>query len=214
MAIEQTSRTVNEVINNVLRIFGDESGVQLTEADVINSINKAQRELINQNREINQVLAVLDITAEKDTYELVNEIPDIMHIHSIMMGNKFLPGMKFEDAQTSIMEQDDTSGNPQFWYIFAGVLNLWPSPVDDVEAGLKIYYNKVPPFIRESGELLGVPDTYFNAVIDYCLKDAYELDENPQMAGTKMEDFGRTIATTANDTSHQLRSYPTIREVD
>lgn len=213
MPIESFTRSVSDVITAVKRQFGDESGVQVTDSDIFRWVDDAQREIVVKNSELNAVYVEINTTTGTSAYPLLSEIPDILKVHSIHYNGSFLPSMTFLAAQEYIIS-NDTGANyttqPQLWYEYGGVLQIWPTPQEDLTPGLKVFYSKKPAIVSTSGQLLEVPDSYFKTVVDFCLQQAYEMDENQQMAQMKEDQFNRSVEAQGNDTSTQMRTYPTI----
>lgn len=209
--IERSTKTADDVIKRVFRTFGDESGVQITESDVMAWIDQAQRAVVSNNKEVLEVFAVFTVNAGQTEYDL-SILPDVLRIHSLHWNGSFLTNRSFTDAQEWFINGNDSGkGTPEFWYLYGGVIHFYPTPSADTE--VKLYYNKVPEPITASGSALSVPDNYFNAVVDFCLKQAYELDENAQFSQMKAEDFARGIQANALDNQAQNRSFQTVRDV-
>ena len=53
MPVERKTKTVQDVLLSVKRQFGDESGVQVTDSDIVRWVDDAQREISMNNPEIN-----------------------------------------------------------------------------------------------------------------------------------------------------------------
>lgn len=212
MAVEQYKATAQDIIDSVFRQFGDESGAQITQSDVIRWVNEAQRDVIINNREINQAIAEFGVTAGVTIYDLPMLIPDILRVHSIYFDNDLLESVSFEEAQAKSKEETATGG-PQYWFRYAGQLNLWPAPETDLEAGIKVFYNRSPVAVTQGTDLLSVPESYYEAVNSFCLGKAYELDGDAQMLGIKQEDYNRNLMVNSMDNSQSHRDFPTIRDV-
>ena len=212
MSIDRNTKTVNDVVQNVYRIFGDESQAQVTESDILAAINNAQIDIINMNRAVNAVYAELPVTSGQAVYDLSN-LPEIHRILSIHYDGKKIEGMTFQQAEDKIIGIDSEGTKPEIWYTFAGGLHLYPTPVEDLEIGIKLFYNKVPAKVENLGDLLGVPDSHFNAVVDYSMKYVYEMDENPQMAKMNGDDYGRTIEANIQDTVANNSQHVVVRNV-
>lgn len=211
MSIERNTKTVNDIVQNVYRIFGDESEAQVTQSDIIAAINNAQIDIINMNRSVNAVYTEMPVISGQSVYDLSN-LPEIHRILSIHYAGKKIEGMTFQQAEDRIMGLEEESA-PKIWWSFAGGLHLYPTPVEDLEVGLKLFYNKTPAKVENLGDLLGVPDSHFNAVLDFCMKYVYEMDENPQMAQMKSQDYGRTIEANIQDTVANNSQHVAIRDV-
>jgi hypothetical protein len=213
MPVERKTRTALEVSTSVKRQFGDESGVQVTDADILRWINDAQYEIVTKNPEVNPGMVTVNVTAGQTVYPLLTNVPDMLIIHSIHFRGQYLNNMPFMEAQQQIIRSDDTStdSTPQIWYEYAGTLNLWPIPSVSYNAGLTIFYSKAPTVITTMGQTLSVPDSYFKALVDYCLTQAHEMDDNFNSAGVKAQQFETALQVQANRTHSQDAMYPTIQ---
>jgi len=213
MAVEQYRQTAQEIIDSVFRQFGDESGAQITQEDVIRWINEAQRDVVVNNREVNQAIAEFATTAGTSVYDIATLIPDILRIHSIYFKDKLIEMLSFEEAQSRMMDAT-AEGDPKYWFKYAGQFNLWPSPSTDEDSALKVFYNRSPVAVTQGTDVLTVPENYYEAVNAFCLGKAYELDGDAQMLGIKKEDYNRNLTVNSMDHSNSYRDFPTIREVD
>lgn len=213
MPVDRRSKTVSDVVESVKRLFGDESGVQITDSDIIRWCDDAQREIIMNNPEVGAGVATVTVTAGQGTYPILTYVPDMMVIHSVHYNGQLLQNLTFVQAQEHIMRSNDTSsGEPLFWYEFAGVITLWPTPsvTRASPTGLTFYYSKAPSEITDTGQQLFVSDSYFKSVVDYCMAQAQELDENYAASNQKMQQFETSMQKQANRTRPEDNHYPTI----
>lgn len=213
MAVENYTNTAQDIIDSVVRQFGDEAGSQINQSDIIRWINEAQRDIIVANREINQAIATFASVAGQGIYDITLLIPDVLRIHSIAYKNRMIEMLSFEEAQTRMMESD-VAGDPNCWFKYAGQLNLWPAPDSDLEDVIKVYYNRSPSIVTQGTDPLSVPQSYYEAINAFCLKKAYELDGDAQMLGIKNEDYNRNLTLNSLDNSNSYREFPTIRFVE
>lgn len=211
--IDITTRSSADVILEVKRIFGDESGVQITDADIIRWINKAQFAIAMRNPEIGQAVALANVVANQADYPILANIPTLLTIQSIHFNNRPIKHLPFQEAESFLMgATTPTSDTPQFWYERAGVVTLYPTPISAVTNGLKINYNKRPADITTNSQMLSVSDNYYNAVVDYCLEAAQLLDENTALAGVFGQKFEQGIAQMKERTATQSDYYPYITQ--
>ena len=212
MPIEKKTRTVQDVLTSVKRQFGDESGVQITDSDIIRWVDDAQREVMMNNPEINAAVVSVNITAGQPLYPVLINVPDIDTIHSVHFDGAILRNMTFLQAQEYIIKNttNDQRGTPTFWYEYAGTINLWPVPDTSITGGLKIFYSAAPAEITTLGQLLSIPDSYFNAVVTYCMKQAMNMDENFQAAQSYDQQFEILMQKMSNRTQSESNQYPTI----
>jgi hypothetical protein len=76
MSYSSPTKTVGNVQSQVKRVFGDESGVQLTNDDITRWINEAQVDIAKQNQ-ILQTTATMAVTGGTATYSLTSVTPRI-----------------------------------------------------------------------------------------------------------------------------------------
>lgn len=215
---EVATRTADDVIKDITRQFGDESEVQIDSADIIRWINNGQREIVTNNTEINAVKAVTDIVANQDSYPILTDpaFKDLLTIRSIRYKEKKLRSITFQEAEEfMVTSTENAGGEPELWYTYTGNIHLYPIPESPVEAGLSIFFTKAPARVTSSSDTLSIPDSYYNALVDYCLSKAYELDENANMSQLKTAQFEKSINVQQNRTLPQTADFPTIRlEID
>ncbi|ASZ72594.1 minor tail protein [Arthrobacter phage Nellie] len=215
MPVEKSTKSVGDVLTAVKRQFGDESGVQINDADIIRWTNDAQREIVDTNTLVNAKVATTDVVAGLDTYSMLTDpsVDNISNITSIRYNGVLLRPITVQQAEEFAVTANDnkTSGIPLAWYYEEGNVVLFPTPTDNVTDGLKIRFTAYPEDVTNSGSMLGIPDSYFNALVQYVISQAYELDENAQMAQMKLAQFEKSLGMRQNKSTNQGSSYPTIR---
>jgi hypothetical protein len=215
MPIESYTRSVNDVYQHVTRQFGDEAGIQVSVSDVVRWINTGQREIVSTNTTINEAIAKTNIVAGQSEYPILRDaaFSNLQNVHTVMHNGVPLAGLSFEEALESIINGQETvnQGTPTIWYIKAGILNLWPTPKTAITNGLKIIFTKAPVAVTGTGDTLGIPDNYYNALIEYVMKEAYEMDENFQAAGVKAQQFEKSVNRQSNQTVVQQSEFHVIQ---
>ena len=214
MPIESYTHSVQDVITDITRQFGDEAEIQINSADIIRWVNSAQREIIQTNTTINEVAATSDIISGQDKYPVLNDpaFANVQNIHSVLFDGRPLEKMEFNDALKYIIDgADDDHGDPKIWYLKAGILHFWPKPNRSIDNGYTIYFNRAPAKVTGSGDMLGIPDNFYNAVLQLVMSYAYEMDENPQMAQMKIQQAEKSINIQQNQTTSHSQYFPTIQ---
>ena len=214
MPIESYTHSVQDVITDITRQFGDEAEIQINSADIIRWVNSAQREIIQTNTTINEVAATSDIVSGQDKYPVLNDpaFANVQNIHSVLFDGRPLEKMEFNDALKYIIDgADDDHGDPKIWYLKAGILHFWPKPDRSIDNGYTIYFNRAPAKVTGSGDMLGIPDNFYNAVLQLVMSYAYEMDENPQMAQMKIQQAEKSINIQQNQTTSHSQYFPTIQ---
>jgi hypothetical protein len=214
MAIETKTRTVQDVKNTIERQFGDEAGVQLNTSDIIRWINDGQREIADTNTTVNQKKAVTDIVQGQDLYSLASDtvFAHIARIVSVRVNGIPCTPITFQEAEKYLVNSSASTntGTPSMWYEDANDLRLFPIPDSPITGGLSIYFTTVPTVVSALGDALDIPDSYFNALCQYVITQAYEMDENFQAAQYAQAKFDKSLGIRQNDTNIQEQSFPTI----
>lgn len=210
MTIETYTRNFSDVANAVKRQFGDESGVELTDSDIARWVDDAQREILLNNPDINAAMVQINVTTGQTAYPVASNVPDIFAIQSVHYNGEYIQHMTFVEAQKYLMQKETVGGTPQIWYERSGVINLYPKPEVDIAGGLTVFYNKKPVPVNGENSPLTVPDMYFKSVVDYCMTQAYLLDENPQLASVTEGSFNNGMILRNNRSDQNRNTYPTI----
>lgn len=215
MPLETYTHSVQDVIDDVTRQFGDEAEIQISSSDIIRWVNNAQREITQTNTTINEAVATSNIVANQTSYALLSDpaFANMLNIQTILFEGAPLKNMEFNDALKYIIDgKDDDHGDPTIWYIKAGLLHFWPVPDRSITNGFSIYFNKAPVKVTGAGDMLSVPDNFYNAVLQLVMGYAYEMDENPQMAQMKQQQAAQSINIQQNQTISQMQYFPTIQQ--
>lgn len=211
MVMELATKTVQDVLIDVKRTFGDEASIQVSDNDILRWINQAQREILVQNR-ILRATGTTDVVAGQSEY-LLNGL-EIIAIQSIHYKGRRLEPKSFQEAEEYIISGDPgttQTGDPALWYEWGGIINLYPVPAESIVAGLKVYYIKEPPQVNDPGDLLSVPNSYYENVLQFVLAKAYELDEDNENANFKLGQFNQRLSDLAEQENQPSQySYPRI----
>lgn len=225
-----TKLTVGGVVTRVQRQFGDESGVQVTNQDIIRWIDDCYREITLQNEDIryqnvypayvrNDVRVTLvtgnngvlvsslyyreseDSAYQKLTYLKPTEMDD------------YIPGWQ-TIAEGVVFNRNLPTGIPAYYTrSFAGSVIVYPAPDQDSDSEAfmaTVYATSFSP-TGSLSEVLDLPEHLHNVVVDYCLMKAYEMDEDWQAAQIKAEYVQSTLDFNSGRDSWVARdTYPTI----
>jgi hypothetical protein len=200
MSYGAKTRLVSEVITAVQRQFGDESGVQLENADVIRWINDAQDVIVAKNKVLKAKSSTPSV-AEQGSYTFPSD--NIHQVESIHYDGVRIPNMSFPEAEEHIFQADPlavATGIPVLWYEWAGTFTFWPAP-NDVKT-IDLYYTQRPAPVDATSDVLSVPDKYYQDVVRYCLQQAYEMDEDMANSQAKAQQFDASL----NEKSEEERT--------
>ena len=209
MSYSPPSRLVSEVMTAVKRQFGDESGVQLEDADLIRWVNDAQDVIVAKTK-VTKAKSSIAATPNQAAYTFPSE--NIHQIESIHYDGNRIPNMSFPEAEEYIFSSDPEQvafGSPVLWYEWAGTFTFWPAP-DDVK-NIDLYYTKRPTRVTTGTDLLSLPDKYYQDVVRYVLQQAYEMDEDLGSAQAKGQQFEASMNEfSEEDRTAQNMTYNTI----
>jgi hypothetical protein len=190
MPAELFTRTALDVVQRIKTQFGDNSGAQLTDDVIFRWINDGQQEIVNFNPILKDV-KTSDIVAGQAEYTFPTD--RVQYIEAIYVENRPIKNLSPQGFRDFILADDpDTDAKskyPDVWYERAGVITFYPTPETNFTNGLKLEYVKQPTAVTDSNSPLGIPDRYMNNLVDYCMMQALEYDENYAAAGVKQSQF-------------------------
>lgn len=208
------TKTVQNVASYVKRQFGDESGVQIQDSDILNWINQAQDEINNANRVLVTYFEAPTVAGQVE-YDFPND--NILEIDSLALDGVLLPNVPFHTAQERLSRVDPNSpygGAPLFWYAWGGKITIWPVPQSD-DSVIRLYCVRRPTALTTLDQVLDLPDKYFNAVCQAVMTQAYEMDENFPAAQQKSSQFHEeTMRLVDEERRAQNMTYPVIQTDD
>lgn len=209
MTVLQKTRLVSEVMTAVKRQFGDESGVQLENTDILRWINDAQDVIVAKTKVLK---AKSSITATPGQAAYTFPSDNIHQVESLHYNGYRIPNMAFPEAEEYIFAADPDQialGNPALWYEWAGTFTFWPAPGEDKI--IDLYYTQRPTPVTQTSDVLSVPDKYYQDVVRYVLQQAYEMDEDLGNAQAKGQQFEQSMGEfSEEDRSSQNMTYSTI----
>lgn len=186
---------VQDVVNRVKRTFGDEAGVQITDQDLFRWINDAQLQISIENNGLIEATATSDIVLGQADYDLP---PNTNVLRSLMYKGfrlKSLSFAEFNEYLDGFKATDNIYGNgvSEVFMVWDEKITLFPTPNENITGGLKVYYSKHPDSVANLADDLTVPLKYHNAIVDYCLEQAYQLDEDTEKLAISKGKFDQTI---------------------
>ncbi len=220
--------TAGDIITRVTRVFGDESAVQIQQADIIRWINDAQREAVMQHENLLQKSTTIDSVAGQATYPLPNDLFTLGAVYyrdtvdpngSPYMLRSF-SREKMDQVADGWQGNDFGPGIPQV-YTRATETNtissitLFPTPNASRAGGIKLLYSRFATDITAANQDIDLPAYYYGYVEQYCLMKAYEMDEDWESADKKASYIQSTIDFNNNrDAWFGRGTYPTITADD
>ena len=196
---ETFSYTGDQLATQVEQKFGDSGSVQITRAMELGWINNGIRAITQQNPFI-EGIAQTNLLMGQNIYDLkaLFTTQKMASIVQVVVDSKSIDMIPFPEYQGIIVNDDSyldgtdlnmKTARPRIGAIFADQLNLWPTPNATISNGNSIYYRAYPADLVAITDKLTVPDRFYNALFDYVMAQALELDENFQASQIKLAHF-------------------------
>jgi hypothetical protein len=170
--------------------FGDTSGAQVSDDAILRWINDAQREIVNHNYLLRDT-KYADVVKGQNDYAFPED--RVLAIEALYVNGYPINAVSVQQAREFVLNNDPTMGRSSddaaVWYERAGIITIYPTPAANITNGLKIEYLKTPVALATLNDTLGIPDRYFNELVQYVLAQAMEMDENFSAASLKMSQF-------------------------
>lgn len=210
MPIAPATKTVQDVITHVQRQFGDESGSQITQADIIRWVNLGQLEITRQNP-WNQTIATTPSVANQDTYNFSGN--NIIAVIALWYAGVPLEQRSFNEVQELILSKTGvgapiTASTPVLWYDWDDSVVLYPPPTNSGDT-IKLYCTIQPTTVSNPSDALVLPDIYFQSLINFVMAQAYELDDDWQGSSLTKKKFDADMAVMEEEYGSK-RYYPVI----
>lgn len=197
---------VSDIQTRVKAQFGDTSGAQLTDADIIRWINDAQKE-IGAKKNIFQAKGTIATIIGTQTY---NYPAGLVSIKMVSFDGVILRPMNKEEVDEFLPDQefDSTStGTPQSFWVFAQQIYLYPRP--DRVKNLTVAYTRMPVEVTTNADTPELPIQFHTRIVDYCMAQAAQKDDDLAGYTTYMQRFeGKTDQMPEQQQTQQF--YPGI----
>lgn len=203
---------VGEIKTRVKRQFGDESSVQVTDEDIIRWINDAQREIATVNDEVLETIATTAVISGTSEYAIPD---DMLRLRAVRYGNRKIQGLTLQEAEEKIVNYENpasyATGAPEYFWIYASRLTLYPTPSTTDPDDLKLYYTRIPNSVAVDADIPELHAKYHSAIVQFVLQQAYEMDEDWTASGNKSAQFTNNLNSLKESDWQDHGTYPTIR---
>jgi hypothetical protein len=199
---------VQDVITRVQRQFGDEASVQVTSDDVIRWINDAQKEIAVQN-DLMQATATAPSVAGVNSYTFPS---DMLGLNKLFYNNLKLRYLSRQEYDAYVNTQDPNevaNGDPLLYTRWGNQYLVYPKPQS--VGTFKLLYTQRPPEVANGADSLSLSLEYHPRIVEFCLRQAYEMDEDWDAAAVKATQFDSGLSILKeNEYSKDRETYPTI----
>tara|TARA_R100000808_G_scaffold12059_1_gene30426 strand:- start:1906 stop:2592 length:687 start_codon:yes stop_codon:yes gene_type:complete len=200
------------LLSRVEGTLQDTSNVRWTEAELLNYINDAQREIANVQPGATALHANVQlVTGTKqaipsDGLKLINVIRNMSDASGGATGGRAIRLVSWDILDTQnpdwhdpTVTGDATHGTTPKHFLFDenDPLNYYIYPGISGNAYVEIVYSQRPTDLANTSATIAVPDNYSNAIIDYTLFRAFSKDAefagNAQRAATHYQLFSVSV---------------------
>ena len=202
----QGTLSVAEIAIRVKRQFGDEAGSQINDADIMRWINDAQRE-IAINNDLLQVVGKVGLLAGVSQYGLPQ---GMLMLRSVRANKRKLDHLTRSEESNFLSDKEFSSGEPTHYSYWANALDLYPTPDKTVADALVIYYIRTPIAVTALADVPELPAQYHNRIVEYCIAQSHELDDNLESYQAKMRMFKDGVAGMKGMDDTEQDVYPSI----
>lgn len=207
---------VSDIVTRVQRQFGDESGVQVTETDVIRWINDSQQEAVLQHTFLLYQTATSPTVAGQQQYATPSDCIDIKTVrYKEASSLSFLPlkyyNTKEMDEYIFNWQGTDFTGEPEIWTKGNNNQTIALFPVPDAVGTLQFEYGRYPTPVITAADALDLPPYYHQYITEFCLMKAFEMDEEWEAMDRKAAYVQSTLdANFARDEQFGKDVYPSV----
>ena len=200
MPLSPATKLVSEVIANVKRQFGDESGAQITDADIIRWINDGQLEL-NKKSKVIKTIATTTSVAGQNKYDLPGV--KILEVERLQYKNTAIEYRTFQQVQETIFDDvADVStlsaDIPTCWYDYGDSIYFFPVPSTN-GVTITLFCVTYPTTVSSTTDALSLPDVFYDALVQYIMAKAYEMDDDWTAAGNKLTQLENNLNSLNED---------------
>lgn len=200
---------VSSIMQRVRNIAGDVNSLQFTDDMLLDWINDGVRECAVGNKLL-QKRATTASVADQRAYDLPT---DILKLHSVKYNGVKLRALTLDEFDNYTgADTSDVTGTPTVCYVWAGVLNLYPTPdVDDLSVTIDYIYDPGNIDSSQTGsELEALPVQYHARIVDYCLAQVAQQDDDLPRYQAKMQEFKTGVREIKDMPENEQDTYPSI----
>lgn len=194
---------VSDVVTRVQRQFGDEASVQIDSGDIIRYINDACREIAFQN-DLTQATGTMNSVIGTTSYNFPSDLMVVRTIYFDNLRLDYYPKADYDNYINEVDPQETVAGTPTLFTRWANSFILYPKP--DAVKVIKLLYLQVPTQVTVVGDTLPIADLYFSRIVEYCLQQAYQTDEDWEAATQMSGQF--------SDGLMRLKEHETVTSIE
>jgi hypothetical protein len=206
MPIETYTKTGQDVATDVQNKFGDTGQVQVTDAMLLSWINSGQQEIATNDIRLTGT-SVTNLLAGVAIYDLGSVSASIRSIIQVRVNGAYAEVLQYPQFSQFVRDNTDTGATASIATLWNGALQIWPAPAASVVQGLIIDYTAYPASLSGLNAPLTVPDRFYQALCDWVLAQALELDENYEAAQSKLGHYENRVTKQLSRTNESPTDY-------
>ena len=191
---------VDDIIARVRTTAGDIDVLQFTDDQILTWVNDGIRECAMENNLLQKRATSVTVVGQED-YALPE---DILKLHSITIASHSVKIVSAEEA---------SNHHDCLWLGHLWANNLVLSPVPTKEEPLVISYIYSPRTVSKTAEI-PLPVGYHSRIVDYCLAQVAQLDDDMSRYQLKMEEFRTGVQNLKFNERSEENLYPSINVSD
>lgn len=204
--------SVQDIVTRVQKIFGDEASVQIDVSDITRWINEAQEEIVTNNDGLMETTATASSVVNQAEYDFPD---DCATFRSLQYNGYRVKYMSFTDFNQYLDGYNATpnsygAGIPTVFMIWENKFHVFPMPNQSITDGFKIFYMRHPVEVSLLTDIPEVPVAYHKAIVDYCLEQSYEVDEDSEKQQLKNSSFSTKMLQLNDRNKRVAEFYPSI----
>lgn len=183
---------LSEIIKRVQRQFGDDVQAQITKEDIVRWVNDACLEITTNNYTNQGILkGHTPVVVGQAEYKLP---PDLLLLRSVRANGIKLTHTTYDQLTELNDFSELATGAPTCYWVYDNKLHVYPTPYEALGT-IDVYYSKSPDILTV--EMLerepDVPKQYHPRIVEYCIAQAAELDDNMGTYQYKMNQFEKNL---------------------
>lgn len=198
----------SDIIKRVRSIASDSDSIQFTDDDIVDWINDGIRECAKDNQLL-QKTASSNLVIGTTSYNLPT---DILKLHSIKVDGQKIRVLNLAEFEAYGGSSED-SGTPVVAYVWAAKVNFYPKPTQALPYVVEYTYD--PALVTNDAHLVTgkdvappLPVGYHIRLLDYCLAQVAQQDDDMPRYQLKMEEFRTGVHSLKDDEQTQEDYYP------
>ena len=200
---------VGVIKRRVKRQFGDTSGAQITDEDIIDWINQGMVDIVRRT-ECLVSHRQASVVQNDPSYTLP---PDVLFIQRVTLDGNTLASTSQQSIDYLGRDTDNAgAGTPYTYFLSGNVINLYPKPSVDGNDNLDIFYVRMPTEVAVDNDVPEIPLFMHEDIIRYCLARAKELDDDLEGAAALGQEYDSRMNNALFEIKGQpADSYPSVR---